>query len=102
MSPQTVWKVELRELSVIEIVCSRCRGASVSIPLTGIANFPRFMKCPGCNETWWDRIDDPIFREIAGMVQSIDNLKRAGSKLFTLQFPVVGVNSEHEAKAQNA
>jgi len=86
MSPQNIVKVDLRELSVIEVVCSHCKGASVSIPLTG--NFPRFMKCPGCDKQWWDGINDPVFMEIVKMVQSIDYLKRSGSKLFTLQLPL--------------
>jgi hypothetical protein len=48
---------------------------------------------------WWDSTDNPIFKNLAMMIQSIDNLKRSDSKLFTLQFPIVEVKSEHDAKA---
>ena len=100
MTAQTVWKVELGELSAIEVSCSHCKGASVSIPLSGIATFARSMKCPGCNETWWNGFEDQTFKDIAMMAQSIDSLKRSGSKLFTLQFPVIGVEFPHEDPAR--
>jgi hypothetical protein len=93
MTPQNIVKVDLKELSVIEVACSHCKG-SVSIPLTSYRDFPRLLKCPGCNETWWNSTEDQIFRDMAMMAQSIDNLKRIessrppGSKPFTLQFPL--------------
>ena len=87
MTPQSIFKVDLRELSVIEVACSHCKG-SVSIPLTSYRDFPRLMKCPGCNEMWWNSTEDQIFKDIAMMAQSIDGLKRSGFKLFTLQFPL--------------
>lgn len=49
------------------------------------------MKCPGCDKQWWDGIGDPTFMENVKMVRSIEGLQRSGSKLFTLQFPVVGI-----------
>jgi uncharacterized protein with PIN domain len=88
MTPQSVWKVELRELSAIEVVCSSC-GGSVSIPLTGNREFPRSMNCPGCGKQWWDGTGNPKFMEIYKMVQSIESLQASGSQPFTLQFPVV-------------
>jgi uncharacterized protein with PIN domain len=85
MTPQTVWKVDLGELSVIEVVCSQCQGATVSIPLVG--NFPRSMKCPSCDKQWWEGIHDATFMAITKMIDGINYLRREGSKPFTVQFP---------------
>jgi hypothetical protein len=91
MTPQTVLKVDVKELAAIEVACSHdnCGGA-VTIPLSG--RCPTYMKCPGCNEVWWDENSSSnAYKSLASFFMYLSKLSHAEGLPFRLQLPVIGV-----------
>lgn len=72
MTPKTLIRTNLTEITALEITCKNCKSvSSVAIPRDNIAEQ---FQCIGCNTTLWNR-GDKITNALIGLMRTLSAWK---------------------------
>jgi uncharacterized protein with PIN domain len=96
MTPQHIVKVDFREISAVEIVCSECKGA-VILPVVK-ENVPQYFACPGCNRQLWGDQGAHFCGTVTRIVKAIAEWQRKDNPPFTLGFSLSDTETQPAAQ----
>jgi hypothetical protein len=73
MTAQSLLRIDLTEISSLEITCVEC-GAVFTLPLPK-DKVPPSWNCVSCNTRLWDGEQDKVYLRLLGVMRSLSNWK---------------------------